>query len=220
MPRPARQRNPLKWLLVRMRSGSTWRQFCYHLLSLPIAVASFGVVVGIWCGALISLASAAAVQARGETELAVALAVLGTALLAAGPWPARWLASLDVLAARALLGPSRAEELAQRVESLRESRAEVVDAADAERRRIERDLHDGAQQRLVSLAMNLGMARAGLKDLPEPAREVIAQAHEEAKQALKELRDLVRGLHPAVLSEEGLDAALSGLAARAPCPYA
>jgi signal transduction histidine kinase len=66
--------------------------------------------------------------------------------------------------------------------------------------------------------MNLGMARATLTDIPEPAREVIAQAHEEAKQALKELRDLVRGLHPAVLNDEGLDAALSGLAARAPFP--
>jgi signal transduction histidine kinase len=93
-----------------------------------------------------------------------------------------------------------------------------VDAADAERRRIERDLHDGAQQRLVSLAMNLGMARENLSDLPEPARQVIADAHEEAKAALTELRNLVRGLHPAVLDDRGLDAALSGIAARAPLP--
>jgi signal transduction histidine kinase len=89
---------------------------------------------------------------------------------------------------------------------------------DAERRRIERDLHDGAQQRLVSLAMNLGIARETLTDLPAEATQVIAAAHEEAKEALTELRNLVRGLHPAVLNDRGLDAALSGIAARAPLP--
>ncbi|MGB6458038.1 MAG: sensor histidine kinase [Streptosporangiaceae bacterium] len=104
------------------------------------------------------------------------------------------------------------------METLSQSRAGVVDAADAERRRIERDLHDGAQQRLVSLAMNLGMARATLTDLPVEAKRVIADAHDEAKEALAELRDLVRGLHPAVLDDRGLDAALSGIAARAPLP--
>src|SRR5690606_3478870 len=94
----------------------------------------------------------------------------------------------------------------------------AVAAADTERRRIERDLHDGAQQRLTALAMNLGMARATLTDLPAPAQDVIVQAHEEAKQALVELRDLVRGLHPAVLDDRGLDAALSAVVARSPVP--
>ena len=80
-----------------------------------------------------------------------------------------------------LLGPSRSDDLAQRVESLARSRAGIVAATDAERRRIERDLHDGAQQRLVSLAMNLGIARAGLADICEPARRPIAEAHDEAR---------------------------------------
>jgi signal transduction histidine kinase len=93
-----------------------------------------------------------------------------------------------------------------------------VDAADAERRRIERDLHDGAQQRLVSLAVNLGIARATLTGLPDDARQVIDQAHREAKEAIDELNNLVRGLHPAVLDDRGLDAALSGIAARGPLP--
>jgi signal transduction histidine kinase len=145
-------------------------------------------------------------------------AVLVLATFPAAPWVAPGVARLDERAARALLGPSRGEELAQRVETLARSRAEVVAATDAERRRIERDLHDGAQQRLVSLAMNLGMARANLADAPGPARQAIEQAHDEATQALAELRELVRGLHPAVLSDRGLDAALSGLAARAPLP--
>jgi signal transduction histidine kinase len=140
------------------------------------------------------------------------------ALLAVAPAVAAAVTWLDVRAAGALLGPSRTVELERRVERLAESRAGVLDAADAERRRIERDLHDGAQQRLVSLAMNLGLARQNLADWPEPARQVIIGAHEEAKLALTELRALVRGLHPAVLDDRGLDAALSGIAARAPLP--
>jgi signal transduction histidine kinase len=128
-------------------------------------------------------------------------------------------AGTDEAAAQALLGPSRSEQLALRVESLARSRAEVVAATDAERRRIERDLHDGAQRRLVSLAMQLGMARASLgDDVPASLRQVIEQAHDEATEALAELRQLVRGLHPAVLDDRGLDAALSGIAANAPLP--
>ena len=125
--------------------------------------------------------------------------------------------SLDVRAAGTLLGPSRADELEHRVEQLAKTRAGAVDAADAERRRLERDLHDGTQQRLVSLAINLGMARAQVSTAEE-ARQAIADAHEEAKSALAELRDLIRGLHPAVLEDRGLDAALSGVTARMPIP--
>src|SRR2546423_13128053 len=120
--------------------------------------------------------------------------------------------------ARTLLGPGRRERLAQRVETLARSRADVVAAADAERRRIERDLHDGAQQRLGSLAMNLGLARERVEAEPEPVRQALAASHDEALLALTELSQLIRGLHPAVLNDRGLDAALSGLAARAPLP--
>jgi signal transduction histidine kinase len=117
-----------------------------------------------------------------------------------------------------LLGPSRAQRLQERVDQLAVSRTDLIEAVDAERRRIERDLHDGTQQRLVSLAVNLGLALATRPDLPGEAREVIAKAHLEAKEAIAELDDLVRGLHPAVLEDRGLDAALSGLAARTPLP--
>jgi len=139
-------------------------------------------------------------------------------LLLAAPWLARLVARADEAAGRALLGPSRNEALALRVESLARSRADILSATDAERRRIERDLHDGAQQRLVSLAMNLGMARARFTDVPDAAQQAIADAHDEALTALSELRDFIRGLHPAVLNDRGLAAALSGLAARAPLP--
>jgi len=147
---------------------------------------------------------------------------LGGALLVplfpVAPGLASWVSRSDERLARSLLGPGRRETLAQRVESLARSRADLVAAADAERRRIERDLHDGAQQRLVSLAMNLGMARERFESEPEPVRQAIAAAHDEAVLALTELREFIRGLHPAVLSDRGLAAALSGLAARAPLP--
>ncbi|GIF07209.1 histidine kinase [Actinoplanes siamensis] len=182
-----------------------WRQFGYHVLSLFIGVSGAAAVAVCWSATLLAWAEPAYL-------------VLAAPALVAAPWMARVVARADTAAARALLGPSRNEELSVRVQTLSRSRAEVVAATDAERRRIERDLHDGAQQRLVSLAMNLGMARANLTDLPAPARQAIVDAHDEATQALAELREFVRGLHPAVLDDRGLDAALSGIAARAPVP--
>jgi len=155
-------------------------------------------------------------------HLLALFAGLGGALLVplfpVAPGLATWVSQTDERLARSLLGPGRRETLAQRVETLARSRADLVAAADAERRRIERDLHDGAQQRLVSLAMNLGMARERFESEPEPVRQAIAAAHDEAVLALTELREFIRGLHPAVLSDRGLASALSGLAARAPLP--
>jgi signal transduction histidine kinase len=93
-----------------------------------------------------------------------------------------------------------------------------VDLAAEDRRQIERDLHDGVQQRLVSLAMDLGRAKEKLDTDPESAKELVDEAHEEAKRAITEVRDLARGIHPAVLTDRGLDAALSALAARSTIP--
>jgi signal transduction histidine kinase len=119
---------------------------------------------------------------------------------------------------RALLSPTREETLTARVADLESSRAGMVSAAAAERRRIERDLHDGAQQRLVGVAMTLGQARDQFADDPQRASALLAEAHAETKRALAELRDLARGLHPAVLTDHGLAAALTGVAARCPVP--
>ncbi|WP_399920041.1 sensor histidine kinase [Streptomyces kanamyceticus] len=154
----------------------------------------------------------------GYTTTTACLMVAGIATLALTPVLAAALVRLEHRIAPALLRDERDETLKRRVEDLTESRAGALDAAAAERRRIERDLHDGAQQRLVSLALNLGIAKVALPDLPPEARQVIDEAHREAKEAIEELDTLVRGLHPAVLDERGLDAALSGLAARAPLP--
>ncbi|NUV88742.1 sensor histidine kinase, partial [Streptomyces sp. KAI-26] len=101
---------------------------------------------------------------------------------------------------------------------LESDRGVVVDTAAADLRRIERDLHDGAQARLVALAMGLGLAKEKLTDDPEAAARMVEEAHGEVKVALQELRDLARGIHPAVLTDRGLDAALSAIASRCTVP--
>jgi signal transduction histidine kinase len=206
---------PARGVRNLVRSPRVWRQALYHALGGALCALSTVVVVGcLAVGPVLVILSLSA----PKLGMPVSLTGLGAALVLAAPWLARGAAALDVAMAGALLQPSGAETLAQRVRSLSASRAGVVDAADAERRRIERDLHDGTQQRLVSLAMNLGMTRAALHDGPPELRQAIANAHEEAKQALTELRHFIRGLHPAILDELGLDAALSGIAARSPVP--
>jgi len=112
----------------------------------------------------------------------------------------------------------RARALRERVDDLRSARERIIAAADDERRRIERDLHDGAQQRLVGVALTLGLAESRLQSDPASAAELIAQAREEAQLAVKELRDLAHGIHPAVLSDRGLGPALQALATRCPVP--
>jgi signal transduction histidine kinase len=228
----------VRGIVAAARARATWRQLSYHLLAAPaLAVAAITAVLVWLAGILFTLVYLYASQLspdglfyRGQSPSTSAhlphlshvpldayVTAGGIALLAAAPWLSAAVGALDARAARALLGPSRAEELEHQVEHLAQTRAGVVDAADAERRRLERDLHDGTQQRLVSLAMRLGMARAERPDA-EQAHQVIAEAHEETKAALAELRHLVRGLHPVVLEDRGLDAALSGVAARLPIP--
>jgi signal transduction histidine kinase len=235
---------PYRWPTPRAvvsaaRSQAAWRQVFYHLLAAPALAVAAMVAIATWLASLIFLfvyayawgLSADSWLHRGlyadpnasnmprilGLQVDIWLTVAGVAGLLAAPWLTAGVQALDVRAATALLGPSRTSELEHRVEQLAKTRAGVVDAADAERRRLERDLHDGTQQRLVSLAINLGMARAKV-NTDEEARQAIADAHEEAKSALAELRDLIRGLHPAVLEDRGLDAALSGVTARMPIP--
>jgi signal transduction histidine kinase len=143
--------------------------------------------------------------------------VAGLVLTLIAPWVIRGLATLDRGMVRAFLGTSR-RTLERRATELEESRSRTVDATIEERRRLERDLHDGAQQRLVSLGMDLGIALEKLESDPEHAKALLRDAHGDAQLALRELRDLARGIHPAVLTDRGLDAAVSGLAARSPVP--
>ncbi|WP_030438629.1 sensor histidine kinase [Actinoplanes subtropicus] len=149
------------------------------------------------------------------------IAAAGLAMLLVAPWLMRAGTTLDLAAMRRLLGPRR---LAERVRELQASRARAIDDAAAMMRRLERDLHDGAQVRLATLAMNLGMATEKLgADGPPPdlaqARELVALAHRGAKDALAELRDLVRGIHPPVL-DNGLGDALATLGTSSAIPVA
>ncbi|MGI5197426.1 sensor histidine kinase [Streptomyces sp. CA-288835] len=132
------------------------------------------------------------------------------------PFIARGLANADRAMVRGLLSPS--DELERRIAELESDRGVVVDTAAADLRRIERDLHDGAQARLVNLAMGLGLAKEKLLEDPDAAASMVEEAHGEVKMALQELRDLARGIHPAVLTDRGLDAALSAVASRCTVP--
>jgi signal transduction histidine kinase len=111
-------------------------------------------------------------------------------------------------------------ELRAQLEEVRDSRARIVEASVAERRRLERNLHDGAQQRLVTLSLNLRMAQETLHDDPRATETMLAGVGEDLKHALHELRELARGLHPAVLTDRGLAPALQSLANRSPFPVA
>ncbi len=132
------------------------------------------------------------------------------------PFIARALTNVDRAMVRGLLSPS--DELERRIAELESDRGVVVDTAAADLRRIERDLHDGAQARLVNLAMGLGLAKEKLLEDPDAAAAMVDEAHGEVKLALQELRDLARGIHPAVLTDRGLDAALSSVASRCTVP--
>ncbi len=218
-------------LVERAKSPSRWKEIAYLLLLLPLGVVTFCVATVVWSAGFALLALPAYVSSlpEGRANLgffdagpglpSLGLAVVGLSLLTSGPWVVRALADLDRRVATWLLRPGpTVAQLSARLTKVEASRAAAVDAGEAERKRIERDLHDGAQQRLVALAMDLGQAREKMDTDPEAAGRLVAEAHEEAKRALTDLRDLVRGIHPAILEDRGLDAALSAVVARSPVP--
>ena len=217
----------------RARSGPRWREIAYHLALLPVGTISYAISSAAWSGSLAMIGLPFYVgRLPGSSakfyffELtsgrgAAAAAAVGVAgLVFVAPWITLAAANIQASMARVLLGPSQDQALVQQVSRLETSRTAAVDSAEAERRRIERDLHDGAQQRLVALAAGLGAAREKLDDDPAQAKVLVSDAHEEAKAALKEIRDLVRGIHPVILEDRGLDAALSAIVAKSPVPVA
>ena len=228
---PAEGRAGYRWGLVprwrMLAQRASWGELSYGLLRLPVSAVALTVSVSFWSAGLVMLALPfynkylpAGGAELGDTVLrgtsVTVTSALGLVVLIVAAQVTRGFATADAAMSRRLLGPR--SDLAARVTELEISRERVVDAAEEERRRIERDLHDGAQQRLVALAMELGRAQAKFTDDPEGARKLVDQAHAQAKEALTELRNLVRGVHPPVLTERGLDAALSGLAALCPVP--
>ncbi|MGA5503504.1 sensor histidine kinase [Streptomyces umbrinus] len=176
-------------LWMALKDPVGWRTVLYEFMRLPWGMVTFTVTL-------------------------VSLFVLWPVL----PFIARGLANADRAMVRGLLSPS--DELERRIAELESDRGVVVDTAAADLRRIERDLHDGAQARLVNLAMGLGLAKEKLLEgqADETVAAMVDEAHGEVKLALQELRDLARGIHPAVLTDRGLDAALSSVASRCTVP--
>jgi signal transduction histidine kinase len=243
-PPPAR---PATGVLGRLgaglRDGPGWRALAYTLLKPPVAAAELYAVF-LWAAGLANLTypfwwglfrnhppgvrlspvlvatpfPGRALHVATYPGTFAALAV-GVAMVLAAPWVTRAVVAADRWLLRGLLGPGR---LAERVRDLEQTRAVAVDDTAALLRQVERDLHDGAQIRLATLAMHLGMAREKLGDDGDPldvtgARELVDAAHRGAKDALAELRDLARGIHPPVL-DNGLGDALATLAAGSAIP--
>ncbi|WP_249416953.1 sensor histidine kinase [Streptomyces sp. TS71-3] len=229
---------------TRLRDGAAWRCVAYVLVKLPVSAFGWYAVMW-WATGLINLSTPlrwsllgqypAHGGERGAPTLTplpfggsprfhtfwgtLLAAAVGLATLLIAPWLARAVVRVDRRLMRELLGPGA---LAERVRDLEETRALAVDDAAALLRRVERDLHDGAQVRLVALAMSLDMIRDGLGATPEDPgqerlRRLVETAHHNAKEAIVELRDLARGIHPPVL-DDGLPDALATLAARSTVP--
>lgn len=225
------------WVGAVLKSGVSWRHLLYSLLHFPWALFSFIFSVTFWAVGWGLLAyplwrwtfpaylDQPGILMWGDgsgngiyLDTPAGIAVVGGAgllLVLAGPWVIHGLTQMDRVMVHGLLGPSL---LATRVSQLESDRGVVVDTAAADLRRIERDLHDGAQARLVALAMDLGLAKEKLAEDPEAAAKMVDEAHGEVKIALQELRDLARGIHPAILTDRGLGPALSALSARCTVP--
>ncbi|MDO8149793.1 histidine kinase [Isoptericola sp. b515] len=226
------------WTTAELADRRGWLATAYTLAGLVVATVFLTLAVAAASGAVAAVVLGA--RRVTEADLTALWAVPIAVVLA---WFAAVLAQLGTLAttalAQAMLGVSPAAEARtaqraaeaearaaetdaatarQRAVELTATRAAALEAADAERRRIERDLHDGAQQRLVALGVALGSARRPADRDPSAAVAAVEHAHLEVKETLAELRDLVRGIHPAVLADRGLDDALSALAARSPVP--
>ncbi|MFG2295236.1 sensor histidine kinase [Streptomyces sp. NPDC048603] len=237
-PEPVRAAGPgvFPWIGAILRSGSAWRHVVYSVFHFPWSVFAFIVALTFWANGWMFLTyplwfwvfpvftDQPGLQLFQNGDYTYYLDgparimgtfLLGLALTLVTPWLVRALTAVDALLVKGLLGPSR---LAGRVSELESDRGVVVDTAAADLRRIERDLHDGAQARLVALAMDLGLAREKLTEDPQAAARMVDEAHGEVKIALQELRDLARGIHPAVLTDRGLDAALSAIASRCTVP--
>jgi signal transduction histidine kinase len=209
---------------------ATWKDLVFLLLQLPLGIVSFTVtvtIVGVAAGALTAPLGFWAVPGGYELGIlqadtlpeALLLVPLGVVATFLGVRAINWGARLYGEYAELLLGSNLDPALNAEVSELRGARARVIEAGDAERRRLERDLHDGAQQRLVSLALTLRLAErqaAGRGDAD--AEDLVRRAGDEARLAIEELRDLARGIHPAILTNRGLASALEDLASRSGLP--
>ncbi|MCA2218958.1 sensor histidine kinase [Jidongwangia harbinensis] len=204
------------WLAVRLRENATWRELGYTIISATVLCWMDAMVVA---GAVyLPLTMFAAPLYLNDEPVVnqLLLSAGGVGLAVVMTYPVTAWAGARAAMARAILAP-RADDTDVRLIEVTRSRARLVDAFEVERRRIERDLHDGAQQRLVALNLQLGLARLELPEGSAAAAQVAA-AHDLAKDALGELRELIRGVHPKILTDRGLAAAIGDAAGNAPVP--
>ncbi|MFC4043287.1 sensor histidine kinase [Dactylosporangium siamense] len=213
--RPVTEPGLRAWVRTRLREPATWRELGYTIvltsilawLDLIVFAGATWAVTALLCGP---------VYIRDESLwLTLPGSAAGVVLGIVALYPVTAWAAARAAMTRSILAP-RVDDDPQLVELTR-SRARLVDAFEVERRRIERDLHDGAQQRLVALSMQLGLARLELPD-GSPAADPVRRAHDLAKEALAELRELIRGVHPKILTDRGLAAAVREVSDRAPLP--
>lgn len=235
-PRPPHPVTPAGWwrrCRAVLSDAATWRDLLWMvrnllfgpaLVSTPVALAGHGFVGVVIVPAMVLfgghgfpflLGHLLPAFTRPGFELWLA-PLQGAVLIPIGLLLAPPLLRVYFRSARGLLSPTANAQLALRVQHLARTRTQAVDAQAAELRRIERDLHDGAQAKLVALGMNLGLAEALLTSDPDAAARLLAEARESSAEALSEIRDLIRGIHPPVLAERGLDGALRALALRVP----
>ena len=216
-------------LLALFVDVNRWRDVVYVFVALPLTVLEFVVTVMLWSATLALLSmplwfpSSGFGPAAGTSPISpFAIGLIGGAVgLALAPVAAsvpRGLMALHRAVVAGLLCDSGRRALERRVETLEGSRKAVLDVEASELRRIERDLHDGAQQRLVMLTIDLSMAAERIDTDPASARTLVVEAQDQARLALAELRDLVRGIAPAILLDRGLVPALSAIAGRCPVP--
>ena len=217
-------------LRAEFMDESRWRDVVYAAINLPLVVIEFAVVLAVWSVAMFLLTSpiwydtpnAALLDLgpfSGHDPLAVSIrALAGLGLLPVAATLSQIVIALHRGVVAGLLCTSEARELRRQVEQLRRSRSDVIDAEASELHRIERDLHDGAQQRLVALTIDLGLASERLEQDPAATRQLILEGQQQAHEALAEIRQLVRGIAPSILLDRGLVAALESIVGRGPVP--
>ncbi len=215
------------FLFAVFLDASRWRDVIYVLVAFPLTALELVVSATLWSLSLgllsvpIWYATGSLASVVGEAAspaLALAIGAIGLGLAPVAASVSRGLMALHRAVIGGLLCDSEQRQLERRVETLELSRRAVLDVEATELRRIERDLHDGAQQRLVSLTIDLSLAAERIEADPAGARELVEGARDQARLALAEIRDLVRGIAPAILLDRGLVPAITALAARAPVP--
>lgn len=216
------------WIRQSFSDVAGWKGLAFGVVMLPWSVLTFAAVVSLWAFGLAGVTApiygwwlpngpadfgSYVFTGWGQVGILAAYFVIGALVLLMMAAITEFLVGIQIAFTRSLLSLGHADHLEQKVNDLGKSRSALIAAAEAERRRIERDLHDGTQQRLTGVAIDLGIARERLAG-DETSRQLVERAHDGVKEAIAELRNLARGIHPAILTDRGLDAALSDVVSR------